>query len=230
MLPGSTSDGRVAHARCMREINLNGTAGLPCLSCWLHGPATEPEQTAARRGWWGRGIEQPVARLRGWAWRGRGARARGAVGARRWGRWWCPWDWTAARAAGAQLRGDKATVLRIRPVAGPRPVCMGPAAARAWDQGANGRAGGGLGPCIRLGTPRRGPSGWPPGIMRVAHAMVAFDQGSRAVVKRPSLRDSGAIPVQCHVVLRGTGGIFANPSGREGGRVCCMRVSAGRRP
>ena len=62
------------------------------------------------------------------------ARAGGAVGARRWGRWWCPWDWPAARAAGAQLRGDKATVLRIRPVAGPRPVCMGPAAARAWDQ------------------------------------------------------------------------------------------------
>ena len=77
-----------------------------------------------------------------------------------------------------------------------------------------------------LGALGRGPSRWPPGIM----AMVAFDQGSRAVVKRPSLRDSGAIPVQCHVALRGTGGIFANPSGREGGRVCCMRVSAGRRP
>ena len=45
-----------------------------------------------------------------------------------------------------------------------------------------------------------------------------------------ALRDSGAIPVQCHVALRGTGGIFANPSGREGGRVCCMRVSVGRRP
>ena len=77
-----------------------------------------------------------------------------------------------------------------------------------------------------LGTLGRGPSGWPPGIM----VMVAFDQGSRAVVKRPSLRDSGAIPVQYHVALRGTGGIFANPSGREGGRVGCMRVSAGRRP
>ena len=47
--------------------------------------------------------------------------------------------------------------------------------------------------------------------------MVAFDQESRAVVKRPSLRDSGTIPVQCHVALRGTGGIFASPSGREGG-------------
>ena len=33
---------------------------------------------------------------------------------------------------------------------------------------------------------------------------------------RPSLRDSGTIPVQCHVALRGTGGIFAHPSGEEG--------------
>ena len=47
--------------------------------------------------------------------------------------------------------------------------------------------------------------------------MVVFDQGSRAVVKRPSLRDSGTIPVQWHVALRGTGGMFAHPSGREGG-------------
>ena len=47
--------------------------------------------------------------------------------------------------------------------------------------------------------------------------MVAFDQGSRAVVKRPSLRDSGTIPVQYHAALRDSGGIFANPSGREGG-------------
>ena len=54
-----------------------------------------------------------------------------------------------------------------------------------------------------------------PGIM----AMVVFDQGSRTVVKRPSLRDSGTIPVQCHVALRGTGGIFAHPPGREGGLV-----------
>ena len=47
--------------------------------------------------------------------------------------------------------------------------------------------------------------------------MAAFNQGSRAVVKRPSLHDLGTIPVQCHVALRGTGGVFAHPSGREGG-------------
>ena len=53
--------------------------------------------------------------------------------------------------------------------------------------------------------------------MRVAQGMVAFDQGSRAVVTRPSLRDLGTTPVQCYVALRGTAGIFAQPSGREGG-------------
>ena len=45
--------------------------------------ATESEQTAAWWGWWGWGIEEPAAQLREWAWRGQGAQARGAVGARR---------------------------------------------------------------------------------------------------------------------------------------------------
>ena len=70
----------------------------------------------------------------------------------------------------------------------------------------------------------RASCGW---LMRWLHLIRDLALLSNA---HPCARDSGAIPVQCHAALRGMGGIFANPSGREGGRVGCMRVSAGRRP
>ena len=64
------------------------------------------------------------------------------------------------------------------------------------------------------------PARWAPVTIPVAQAMVSFDQlqGSRGV-KRPSLCDPGTIPVACCVtgLLLGTGGTFAQPSGRRGG-------------